>query len=186
MLRSLVYQFFLVYFRPLNIEKLKEKMDFYKHQFDKMSKQYYYNVAIVGDGGVGKTAFVRGAMGMAFPRQYHPTTGVKFHQIQSPEETIINFWDYAGQEKYNLINPNINMDLAVIMYSADNRVSYRHANTFWKDFVEETFDCEVLFAESKRDCQDLMVNNPNSIQFHNKNHNAVNILLSAIDNELNA
>lgn len=149
-----------------------------------MNTNNEFNVAIVGDGGVGKTAFVRGVKMQSFPRQYHPTYGIEVHQFVSANEKLINFWDYAGQEKYSLKTPNENIDLAVIMYGADNMISYRHAKTFWKNYVEENLQCPFLFAESKRDCHDLMVNNSNSIQFHNKNQNSVNILLSAIENEL--
>jgi GTP-binding nuclear protein Ran len=68
-----------------------------------MYQEQYYNVAIVGDGGVGKTAFVNGVKNLSFPKQYNPTVGIQVHSIESHDEKLINFWDYAGQEKYNLL-----------------------------------------------------------------------------------
>ena len=59
-----------------------------------------YNVIIVGDAGVGKTAFIRQLLQQSFSAEYEPSIGSSMYEIVMDTITI-NIWDTAGQEKFN-------------------------------------------------------------------------------------
>jgi GTP-binding nuclear protein Ran len=61
-----------------------------------------FKVVLVGDGGVGKTTFVKRHISGEFEKRYLATMGVevrplKFHTNFGP--ILFNVWDTAGQEK---------------------------------------------------------------------------------------
>jgi len=61
-----------------------------------------FKLVIVGDGGVGKTTFVKRHLTGEFERRYIATVGVEvrpmlFHTNHGPIK--FNVWDTAGQEK---------------------------------------------------------------------------------------
>ncbi len=58
---------------------------------------------LVGDGGVGKTTFVKRHLSGEFEKKYVPTLGAEVHPIPwttSHGNLVFNVWDTAGQEKY--------------------------------------------------------------------------------------
>lgn len=61
-----------------------------------------FKVVLVGDGGVGKTTFVRRHQSGEFEKKYIATQGVEvssitFYTTHGPIR--LNLWDTAGQEK---------------------------------------------------------------------------------------
>ena len=61
-----------------------------------------YKLVLVGDGGVGKTTFVKRHLTGEFEKKYIATLGVVvhpmvFHTNHGPIR--LNVWDTAGQEK---------------------------------------------------------------------------------------
>lgn len=61
-----------------------------------------FKLVFVGDGGVGKTTFVKRHITGEFERRYIATVGVEvhpmtFHTNHGP--ICFNVWDTAGQEK---------------------------------------------------------------------------------------
>jgi GTP-binding nuclear protein Ran len=61
-----------------------------------------YKLVLVGDGGVGKTTFVKRHLTGEFEKKYIATLGVEvhpmvFHTNHGPIR--LNVWDTAGQEK---------------------------------------------------------------------------------------
>jgi GTP-binding nuclear protein Ran len=74
---------------------------------------------LVGDGGTGKTTFVKRLMADDFDPKYLATLGVEVHPVVDQERNIIyNIWDTAGQEKFGGSKDAyyINADLAIVMY----------------------------------------------------------------------
>lgn len=62
-----------------------------------------FKLVLVGDGGVGKTTFVKRHKSGEFEKVYHATVGAEVHPMPfntSRGKIIFNVWDTAGQEKY--------------------------------------------------------------------------------------
>lgn len=61
-----------------------------------------FKVVLVGDGGVGKTTFVKRHISGEFEKRYIATMGVEVHPLKfftNFGPIIMNVWDTAGQEK---------------------------------------------------------------------------------------
>ena len=62
-----------------------------------------FKLVLVGDGGVGKTTFVKRHLTGEFEKKYVATLGVEVHPLPfntSRGEIYFNVWDTAGQEKF--------------------------------------------------------------------------------------
>ncbi|CAF3348539.1 unnamed protein product [Rotaria sp. Silwood2] len=58
----------------------------------------------VGDGGVGKTTFVKRHLTGELEKKYEATIGVNVHPLNfhtSFDEIIFNVWDTGGQENFD-------------------------------------------------------------------------------------
>ena len=65
-------------------------MDLYDNRF---------KVLLVGDGGVGKTSFVRRLGTGTYTSQYDATIGVEIHPLEIPTpngDVVLDIWDTAG------------------------------------------------------------------------------------------
>ena len=81
------------YYLVVNIGYLKVEMDYYKH----------YKIVVVGDGGVGKSTFLKRHRTGEFENKYLPTMGVDVIPLQLHTNyglIIFKIWDCAGQEKF--------------------------------------------------------------------------------------
>lgn len=61
-----------------------------------------YKLVLVGDGGVGKTTFVKRHLTGEFEKKYIATLGVEVHPMifyTNHGPIRLNVWDTAGQEK---------------------------------------------------------------------------------------
>lgn len=61
-----------------------------------------FKVVLVGDGGVGKTTFVKRHISGEFEKRYLATMGVEVHPLKfftNFGAILMNVWDTAGQEK---------------------------------------------------------------------------------------
>lgn len=135
-----------------------------------------YTIALLGDGGVGKSSFLR-ALNGTFQSYYIPTTGiVTTTHVQGPITLI--FRDYAGQEKYS--NRSFEKaDLAIIMYDVTNKMSYKNAQNYWKNYASTT---PTIYVANK--C-DVAVPNTDDIKISCKTPmNSINKLMSKIQSRL--
>ena len=94
---------------------------------------------IVGDGGTGKTTFVKRMMGCEFDPIYIATLGVEVHPIIDYKRKIqYNVWDVAGQEKFGGLRDGyyINADIAIIMYDVTNKLTGKNVIN-WKNSIQK-------------------------------------------------
>ena len=63
----------------------------------------HFKCVLIGDGGVGKTTFVKRHLSGEFEKKYVPTMGVEVHPLSfhtNCGEIIFDVWDTAGQERF--------------------------------------------------------------------------------------
>ena len=109
-------------------------------------------VILIGDGGVGKTTFVRKLLDLNFSPQYVPTLGVEVHPVIA-NGIQYNVWDCAGQEKFEGLSDGyyINSDIAIIMCSADSKLSQRNLVGWISDARRICPDIQIVICLNKSD-----------------------------------
>lgn len=62
-----------------------------------------FKLVLVGDGGVGKTTFVKRHISGEFEKKYVATVGAEVHPMEfttTKGKIMFNVWDTAGQERF--------------------------------------------------------------------------------------
>jgi len=131
-----------------------------------------FKLLLVGDGGVGKTTFVRRHKTGEFEKKYVATMGVEVHPIPfhtTLGQVIFNCWDTAGQEKLGGLRDGyyIGGQAAIIMFDVTARVTYKSVPHWHKDLVRVCENIPIVLCGNKVDCKDRKVK-PKDIFFHRK------------------
>jgi len=120
-----------------------------------------YKVVLVGDGGVGKTTYVKKLRTAEFEKKYVATLGVEVHPItfKSTCGTIrFNIWDTAGQEKLGGMREGYYMkaDAIIAMYDGTS-IHTRNNITNWVRDVRRVVgaDCPLVVVCNKSDINEL-------------------------------
>jgi small GTP-binding protein len=82
-------------------------------------------MVLVGDGGVGKTTFIRRHVTGEFERKYIPTIGVEMAQLsfETTHGTVIyNIWDTVGQERFGGLceDYHVEANCAIIVFDVSS------------------------------------------------------------------
>lgn len=131
-----------------------------------------FKLILVGDGGVGKTTFVKRHLTGEFEKKYVATLGVevyplKFHtncgQIQ------FNVWDTAGQEKFGGLRDGyyIQGQCAIIMFDVTSRITYKSVPNWHRDLTRVCENIPIVLCGNKVDVKDRKVK-AKQITFHRK------------------
>jgi len=112
-------------------------------------------VCILGDGGVGKTSFVRGLAGRDFIRKYIPTMGVEVtpvHVEYFPDK-VFNVWDCAGQEKYGSLEQQYlkGSHFVIVCFDMTSILSYRSVPFWIKKVYESSTTVPIVVCGLKAD-----------------------------------
>ena len=122
-------------------------------------------VVLVGDSGVGKTAFINWFVLDKFDPHSPPTLNVGFRSrvVTLPEEGVklkLQIWDTAGQEKYKCLTKNYYHDAqaAIVVYDTTDEDTFEQAKK-WISEVEESTESDIVFAivGNKCDLEDQKV-----------------------------
>lgn len=131
-----------------------------------------FKLILVGDGGVGKTTFVKRHRTGEFERKYVATMGVEVHPLPfytNLGAVVFNCWDTAGQEKFGGLRDGyyIGGQAAIIMFDVTSRVTYRSVPHWHKDLIRVCENIPIVLCGNKVDCKDRIVK-PKDIYFHRK------------------
>lgn len=101
-----------------------------------------YNIIIIGDSGVGKSALLQRYINNSFDNKFPSTIGIDFYtkniKINNDGVKLI-FWDTSGQEKYADITTSYYKKAQVVIYchSCNNEESYNNIEQIWKDKIQK-------------------------------------------------
>lgn len=131
-----------------------------------------FKLILVGDGGVGKTTFVKRHLSGEFEKKYVATLGVEvhplvFHTNRGPIK--FNCWDTAGQEKFGGLRDGyyIQGECAIIMFDVTSRITYRDVPNWHRDLVRVCDNIPIVLCGNKVDIKDRKVK-AKQIVFHRK------------------
>lgn len=131
-----------------------------------------FKLVLVGDGGVGKTTFVKRHKTGEFEKKYVATMGVEVSPLSFTTNlgpVIFNCWDTAGQEKFGGLRDGyyIGGQAAIIMFDVTYRVTYKSVPHWYKDLTRVCENIPIVLLGNKVDCKDRKVK-PKDIYFHRK------------------
>ena len=107
------------------------------------------NIAFIGDGGVGKTSYIKRITQNIFEERYINTIGcVKYH-IQGKKNSF-NIFDFAGQEKYGC-NLNVGIDFYIIFFDLNNKLSFKNCDTWFNKIKEQNSEAKIILVATKCD-----------------------------------
>jgi len=139
-----------------------------------MTQTPEFKLVLVGDGGVGKTTFVKRHMTGEFEKKYNATVGVEVHPLQFQTNRgmiIYNVWDTAGQENFGGLRDGyyIGGQCAIIMFDVTSRITYKSVPNWHKDLVRVCENIPIVLCGNKVDVKDRKVK-AKAITFHRKNN----------------
>lgn len=131
-----------------------------------------FKLLLVGDGGTGKTTFVKRHLSGEFEKKYIATVGVDVHPLVfNTNRGPIRFdvWDTAGQEKFGGLRDGyyIQGNAAIIMFDVTSRPTYKNVATWHRDIVRVCENIPIVLCGNKVDVMDRKVK-PKQITFHRK------------------
>eukprot|EP01006_Ploeotia_vitrea_P029019 TRINITY_DN61637_c0_g1_i1.p1 TRINITY_DN61637_c0_g1~~TRINITY_DN61637_c0_g1_i1.p1 ORF type:complete len:220 (-),score=52.93 TRINITY_DN61637_c0_g1_i1:139-798(-) len=131
-----------------------------------------FKLILVGDGGTGKTTFVKRHLTGEFEKKYIATIGVEVHPLKfHTDRGLIQFnvWDTAGQEKFGGLRDGyyIQGDCAIIMFDVTARATYKNVPAWHRDIVRVCENIPMVLVGNKVDVMDRAVK-PKQITFHRK------------------
>ena len=137
-----------------------------------MAEPVTFKLVLVGDGGVGKTTFVKRHLTGEFEKKYVATLGVEVHPLAFTTNRgpiTFNVWDTAGQEKFGGLRDGyyIQGQCAIIMFDVTSRITYKNVPTWHKDLVRVCENIPIVLCGNKVDIKDRKVK-AKAITFHRK------------------
>jgi GTP-binding nuclear protein Ran len=132
----------------------------------------FFKLILVGDGGTGKTTFVKRHLTGDFEKRYIATVGVDVHPLTfftSRGKICFNCWDTAGQEKFGGLRDGyyIQGDCAIIMFEVTSRQTYRNVPNWHRDITRVCDNIPIVLVGNKVDAPDRQVK-AKMITFHRR------------------
>eukprot|EP00287_Rhodomonas_sp_CCMP768_P028553 CAMPEP_0202829698 /NCGR_PEP_ID=MMETSP1389-20130828/15685_1 /ASSEMBLY_ACC=CAM_ASM_000865 /TAXON_ID=302021 /ORGANISM="Rhodomonas sp., Strain CCMP768" /LENGTH=213 /DNA_ID=CAMNT_0049503281 /DNA_START=74 /DNA_END=715 /DNA_ORIENTATION=+ len=131
-----------------------------------------FKVVLVGDGGVGKTTYVKRHLSGEFEKKYVATIGVEvhpllFHTNRGP--IIFNVWDTAGQEKFGGLRDGyyIQANCAIVMFDVTSGSTYKNVPNWYRDIIRVCGNVPTVLTGNKVDVKNRRVK-AKHITFHRK------------------
>lgn len=144
-----------------------------------------FKLVLIGDGGVGKTTFVKRHLTGEYEKKYIATVGVEVHPLTfftSRGPLCFNVWDTAGQEKLSGLRDGyyIGGQCGIIMFDVTSRITYKNVPKWHRDLVRVCENIPIVLVGNKVDIKDRKVK-AKQITYHRR-HNLQYFDVSAKSN----
>ena len=131
-----------------------------------------FKLILVGDGGVGKTTFVKRHLTGEFEKKYVATLGVEVHPLgfdTNLGKIKFNVWDTAGQERFGGLRDGyyIQGQCAIIMFDVTSRITYKNVPNWHRDLTRVCEGIPIVLCGNKVEIKDRKVK-AKQITFHRK------------------
>merc|ERR1719352_1067351 len=115
-----------------------------------------FKLILVGDGGVGKTTFVKRHKNGEFEKRYIATLGVEVHPLTfwtNLGPIVFDCWDTGGQERFGGLRDGyyINGQCAIIMFDVTSRVTYKSVPDWYRDAIRVCGAMPIVLLGNKVD-----------------------------------
>jgi len=98
-----------------------------------------YNIVVIGNGGVGKTALTVQFVQDKFIKDYDPTIENSYRKqvMVDGQVAVLNIWDTAGQEEYEVLLEQYikDADGFLLVYSVTAKNSFASLQKYWKKIL---------------------------------------------------
>jgi GTP-binding nuclear protein Ran len=145
-------------------------------------------VCFIGDGGVGKTTYLKRLLTGNFESKYIPTMGVEVHPLvfnTNKGNVIFNIWDVSGQEKYGGLCDSYynNTDAFIVFFDVTSKNSYKNCKKWIEYAILKKPLATFILIGSKVNCSSLNVRKV--LQRNIKLHKTYNIQYYDISSKSN-
>lgn len=135
---------------------------------------FEFKCVFVGDGGVGKTTFIKRHETGEFEKKYVPTLGVQVSELSftTTHGTIVfHIWDTAGQERFGGLREGYYLEAscAVIMFDVTSPKTYQSVSLWHRDLCRVSPNIPIVLVGNKIDVRDRKVPSKR-VTFHKKNN----------------
>jgi len=120
-----------------------------------------FRVALVGDSGTGKTAFMLRYTDNVFYSNTHLTIGVewKFKTMDVDGRKVkLQLWDTAGQERFSSLAPMYcrKADVVLLFFDVTRPVTFEHVE-YWNNMINAQTECLFVLVGNKVDIGDKRI-----------------------------
>ena len=118
-----------------------------------------YKVILIGDKGVGKTSICLSLLKKDYINRIPSTISVQIqnYQMKINDKIIqMQLWDTGGLEEFYSYTPNLfqNADLAIFVYSINDKISFEHISSLDSLLNQNSFECIKYLVGNKIDLED--------------------------------
>ena len=138
------------------------------------------NIILLGDTGVGKTCFVTRLLKGYFTESYITTLGAEYLQYEY-NDTIINIFDTAGQERYEALCSSYyrKANGVILVYDVTDSNSLKNVSKWIEKVNKFVEDIPIIICANKIDLLEEEYTPPSNIQI---NHSCITISCKSGEN----